>query len=280
MPGSNIFDLGDQFGVSSPFGDWLSESQQARAAEANRRASIASSSAQTASYKRMMFYGGSKNDDDLFGRAADNVNRDYGTKAQKIQITAGGQKIVDKINAQRAGNIQSIDFFAHGNEVSLLFKPDANGFYQELYLNDAEEQSEGNPALSGTDKNKNGADVSEINYSVFTNSAKIEIHGCNAGSITGKYGSTNLASEFSRLLHAAGKTRAVVVGHVDFANPNNHRTLRGDDYRHGVRRIFHGGDILFRTKHEGRITATMINKYLDKKARLGSSYNGANEKTW
>ncbi len=51
------------------------------------------------------------------------------------------------------------------------------------------------------------------------------------------------------------------MGHVDYANPNNHKTLKGSDYRHGGRRVFHNGKELFFTRKEGRITASEINKY-------------------
>jgi len=90
----------------------------------------------------------------------------------------------------------------------------------------------------------------------------------------------NLFPELSRLLYASGKQRAVVLGHVTYANPNNHTTLVGDDYRHGVRRFYHGGSTLFLTKNEGRIEVTLINKYLRTKVVQGSTYNGENEKTY
>lgn len=65
--------------------------------------------------------------------------RDY-TDAicEKIAISAGGQSIVDKINTYGEGEIQSIDSLCHGNEVSLLFKIDDEGNFQELYYTELE----------------------------------------------------------------------------------------------------------------------------------------------
>jgi hypothetical protein len=290
MAGNSIFELGDKFGgVSSPFGDWLGEQRKARELAQQKQLAqllMARQQAPEETYKRLVFFGGAaaQNEIELFGRAADNVIRDYtDVQPEKIQIPGGGQSIVDRINTYAADSLQSIDFLCHGNDVSLLFKVDADGNYQELYYSDQEEQKEGVTTLwnmANVDKNKNGADITEIDYSKFTVNAKIEIHGCNASSVTADNGGVNLSSELSRLLHSAGKNRAVVIGHVTYANPNNHSTLSGDDYRHGVRRIYHGGSVLFLTKDEGRIGAALINKYLSKKETQGTNYNGENEKTY
>ncbi len=282
MPGSNIFDLGDQFGVSSPFGDWLSESQQARAAEASRRAALLQNPAPTSNFKRLMFYGGatSSSHNNTFLDAANNVNRNYSVKAKKKEITAGGQQIVDAINKEGKGKIQSIDIFSHGGHQNLYFRKDTNGNYQDLYRTDSQEQAEGTGLWPFGDRNKYGADIGEIDYGVFTDSAKVEFHGCSTASVTTGNKGENFASTFSKYLTAAGKKKAVVVGHIESTNPNAHRTLSGSDYRHGTRRVYHGGKVLFLTRQEGRITATTINNYLSKKAQQGSSYDGTKEKTW
>jgi len=221
-------------------------------------------------YKRLMFYGGAKSSshNNTFSNAANSVNKDYSTKAEVIKVNKGGQSIVDKINSETENTIQSIDFFTHGNEKQLLFKPDSDGNYQELYLDDDDEQKEGELEFwdyilgADSDENENGADIGEIDCKVFTKTAKIEIHGCNTGSITDENKGINFASTFSKNLYNAGKTKSVVVGHVTYANPNAHTTLSGSDYRHGGRRIYHNGKELFFTRKEGRITGADINKYL------------------
>lgn len=95
----------------------------------------------------------------------------------------------DKRTFKAAAEVVKKDY---GNDRSLLFKFDDSKNYQELYINDTEEQEQGITfwdrlgSLIGIgldpDENKNGADISEINYNVFTNSAKIEFHGCNTAS--------------------------------------------------------------------------------------------------
>ncbi|MCU0440678.1 MAG: hypothetical protein MUC49_22515 [Raineya sp.] len=276
----SIFEFGDILSYQSPFNDWITELQEQRNQRKLTKIKDSFDQNYLPSYKRLIIYGGSIQDDELFGRVANNIARDYeDVVAIKIHITAGGQNIVDKINSYGLAEIQSIDFIFHGSDQKLYIKLDANRNSQDLYINDVLEQSEG-VISNKSDKNTFGADIGEINFRVFTNDAKIEIHGCNAASITSENSGKNFASEFSRQLFENGKTRSVVIGHVDYANPNRHTTLKGDDYRHGVRRIYHGGKVLFRTKNEGRIKATIINKYLNKKELEGRNYDGSKEKTW
>lgn len=120
--------------------------------------------------------------------------------------------------------------------------------------------------------------MDDIDYSVFTESAKCEIHDCNASSITDENAGVNFASELSRNLYEAGKTNAVVIGHVDSANPNGHRSLSGSDYRHGGRRVYHNGQPLFFTRREGRITAADINRFLRIKLEQGDRYDGNSQR--
>lgn len=219
-------------------------------------------------YTRLIFYGGSNNDDDLFLRAATNVNNEYKIKASYTKIS-DAQTIINGINNQTDNSVQSVDIFSHGGDQQLYFKRD-------ILSNDLYKSSDSEPWYSSGDS----GNLDEINFSKFTENAKVEIHGCNTGSITEENGGNNFASYFSKKLGDAGKKNAVVISHVDYANPNKHETLTGDDYRHGVRRVYHNGEVLFRTKQEGRITASTINSYLSKKREQGNKYNGNNEKTW
>ena len=61
------------------------------------------------------------------------------------------------------------------------------------------------------------------------------------------------------------------------ANPDDHSMGKVDDYRHGRRRVFHNGEVLFFTGVEGRILGSEIKKFLDKKKRLGNQYDGTKE---
>jgi len=232
-------------------------------------------------YKRLLLYGGARKSEhnNTFKAAAEVVKKDYGNDGEiiLIKIEGGGQFVVNKINSYSDNSIQSIDFFTHGNDRSLLFKFDDSKNYQELYINDTEEQEQGITfwdrlgSLIGIgldpDENKNGADISEINYNVFTNSAKIEFHGCNTASepkqeekieLEKKKIPINFASEFSKRLYNAGKERAVVIGHITKANPNGIK----NDYRHGTRRVYHNGKELFLYRKEGRILGSEIKEHL------------------
>jgi hypothetical protein len=224
-------------------------------------------------FVRLMFFGGAKGsgDNSTFREAAATVNKDYGNPAAKIIEATSGQQIVDVINSQEDNSVQSIDFFTHGGANALFIKKDKDGNYQDLYLNDELEQSEASdPNL--TDGNINGADISEINYNVFTKNAKIEIHGCNSANKDYE----NLAAELSKRMYQAGNANAVVIGHVDYANPNG--TLNNSDYRSGLRRIYHNGQELFTTRMIGRITPAIINKYLKLKSDEGASYDGSKQR--
>jgi hypothetical protein len=234
-------------------------------------------------YVRLMFHGGATqtSDNNTFLNAANNVNRDYAVKANMFTNSGGGQGIVNEINSQGEGKVQSIDFFAHGGENALYFTPDSKGNSQSLYGNDAQEQEFGTGGFwgwLGYDTNESGADIGEIDYGVFTDDAKVEVHGCNVGSVTNANGGKNLASTMSKHLFDAGKNNGVVIGHGTSANPDAHKTLKGSDYRHGLRRVYHNGKPLFTTKREGRITAEVINSYLTKKREQGENYDGSNEK--
>jgi len=230
---------------------------------------------------RLIFYGGAKKggDNSAFEFAAKNVAGDYGgfSKDNMIGIKTA-REIVTKINSQSASSIQSVDIFTHGGTNS-------------LYTNDGSGMIAGNTSLyrsswaqlfkGGATFNKGSAVIDEIDFNKFTNSAKIELHGCNT--CDKESADDNIAADFSTRLFKAGKERAVVIGHTTPANPNidgDNTTNSGQDYRHGERSVYHNGEILFTTKEKGRISGKTINSYLDKKAaasKNGDTYDGASE---
>jgi hypothetical protein len=111
---------------------------------------------------------------------------------------------------------------------------------------------------------KETGSISSIDFNKFTNDAKIEIHGCK--SAAGTILIDNLGINLSEALYKAGKTNAVVVAHLDQANPNidgSKTTVKGQDYRHGTRIVYHNGKELFRTNEKGRIKSSTIQKHLD-----------------
>lgn len=109
---------------------------------------------------------------------------------------------------------------------------------------------------------------------VITNSAKIEIHGCN--SVGGTIVADNIVINLSQFLYEAGKTESVVIGHSTEANPNLPSTKRkkgvtdkewkeraniSQDYCHRERKVYNKGKVILTTK-EGRITGEEIREAL------------------
>jgi RHS repeat-associated protein len=225
---------------------------------------------------RLIFHGGAKKagDNSAFEFAAKNVAKDYGgVKSVSMNVVSSAQEIVNTINKQADGSVQSVDIFTHGGT-------------NALYTYDPEGAVAGNTSLyRGGAKQffnlawgEGSATIGEIDFNKFTNSAKIELHGCNTCDANSK--NDNIAADFSTRLYDAGKTKAVVIGHSTSANPNikgKKTTNSQQDYRHGKRVVYHNGKVLFSTSIKGRIRASIIDQYLAKKEKKGDEYDGSKE---
>lgn len=245
---------------------------------------------------RLMFYGVARKvgDNSAFKAAVNNVNKDYGNSA-RVYFAASAKFIIDKINSQKDGSIKSLDIFTHGSPSGLYMvrnkKTQATGEHKSI----SEDEGEANNLYSSntiaefnTTFSSNGSlygVINSIDMSKFKKNAIIEIHGCRSAdgfywSDNDWHGGDNMATNLSEALYAAGKKRAVVIGHSTKANPlikGEKTTVKQQDYRHGSRAVYHHGEILFTTKVKRRISQKVINKYLDKKEKLGSKYNGGKE---
>ena len=104
------------------------------------------------------------------------------------------------------------------------------------------------------------ASLGDVEFGKFTNSAKVEIHGCRTAEDVPVFDS--FCEQCSQLLYASGKERAVVIGHNAKNSPDSN-----NEYRHGVRLCFHDGNILFRYEDDGAISEQIIDKYLDEKEK-------------
>lgn len=212
---------------------------------------------------RLFFYGGARKDthNNTFLDAATNVRNDYKKDNRKdIEIKPlyehkSAEDIIERIEMEADNSIESIDFFSHGTPAALRFQRSTFGFGQDLFMNAEVQEKE--DTFDG-----NAANLSEINYSKFTNTAIIEVHGCRVGSVEPELNNINWAMIFLKYLYDAGKTQSVVIGHITKANPDQHKTLKGSDYRHGNRRIYHNGKELDIYRNEGRIPSEYINKKL------------------
>lgn len=220
---------------------------------------------------RLFMYGGakSKSDNSAFKFAMKNVRKDYGKESgmvyQELFISNGAHQIMQAINQQSNGSVQSIDFFSHGSEWGTFWSMGAS---ETTNISNPKQSNIYRGAFSQiydvldreiVDK-KDQYSIFDLNFAKFTNGCKIEFHGCSTAKDT-----INLCEALSEALYDNGKKRAVVIGHVTPANPliyGNNTTLQQQDYRHGTRRIYHNGKILQTTTTQGRISATTINALL------------------
>lgn len=225
---------------------------------------------------RLVLYGGAKSlgDNGAFFHASKNVIADYKNDlpVKSYFISKGMKQFVDLINAQPENSIQSLDTFGHGSDLglysvigaSLQKSLTADEIYSQnlasnLYRNWSTKKDQWR--LFGSSNWKNLFDISDINFRVFTNESKIEIHGCNSA-FDGE--PDTLAALISIALFKAGKKRSVVIGHTDFASPNRGGTkdISKQDYRHETRVIFNNGKVIAKTRKEGRLSAEFIKKAL------------------
>lgn len=219
---------------------------------------------------RFLFHGGTreKNADgsarnvgvahnSAFYFAAQNVAKDYknGEKRSIKIITAAD--MVRTINACPAGSVTSLDVFCHGTPYSLNFSIKEN---ENCGLVTGWMAKQGLRAYYSTwdegiyNFSSDSRYVSDINFKVFTDDARIQIHGCNTarGSMPGN----TLVEEFSEQIYTAGRKKAYVIGHTDKSNPNINgptTTIKQQDYRHGERSVYHNGSMVKTTKQIGVI---------------------------
>ncbi len=237
-------------------------------------------------FVRLIFYGGARtsSDNSTFNYAAQNINASYGGVA-KTYYAQSAQSVIDNINSQGSGSIQSIDFVTHGSQYALYMvqngETGASGEQSDIPSDQVESNNLYASKTVDLFQNWGGGDesgtINSINYSKFTNDARIELHGCNGAA--GTVLVDNMATNLSQNLYGAGKTNAVVVAHGTKANPNingDKTTVKGQDYRHGTRVVYHNGSVLFSTQAKGHISQKTINGYLDKKIK-DKNYNGENE---
>ena len=164
---------------------------------------------------RIIFIGSAKktSDNNSFKQAGTNLNNEYSKSDAKATVynVSSGTEIINKINNSKK-QIKSVDFISHSGADGLYFDHSEWWGDNDFYVNSKTEEA--NAGYSNNDS----ADLSEINYNKFTNDAKVEFHGCNSGN---KDFSENMASEFSKNMYNAGKTKSVAIGKGTYANPNS-----------------------------------------------------------
>ncbi|BDS10259.1 hypothetical protein [Aureispira anguillae] len=114
------------------------------------------------------------------------------------------------------------------------------------------------------------ASLYDINFSVFSNDAIIEFHGCNTAGHP-SYGNwkdtsvwlfkeDNIAYWASILLYQAGKEKAVAIGHYAGSGPEG--TLLSNDYRQNRRIVYHNGTVIIDTYKTGDLWLDIFTKML------------------
>lgn len=165
--------------------------------------------------------------------------------------------MVRKINACKPNTVSSLDIFSHGTPYSLNFSIKDNencglvtGWLAKQGIRAYYSSWEDGVYNFSSDSRY----VADINFNVFTNDARIQIHGCNTA--RGTMAGNTLTEEFSEQIYDAGKKKAYVIGHTDKSNPNirgSKTTIKQQDYRHGERSVYSNGELLLKTKQKGVI---------------------------
>ena len=219
---------------------------------------------------RLFFYGGTRETkadgsvrqtgiahNSAFYFAAKNVERDYPNGKKSLTKITTAADMVKQINNHKKNSVASLDIFSHGTPYSLNFSVKENencglvtGFLAKGMLA-AYYSSWDDGVYSFSADSRH---VSDIDFSVFTADARVQIHGCNTarGSMVG----STLVEAISEELYEAGKKASYVIGHTDKSNPNIHgtkTTIKQQDYRHGERSIYSNGELIKKTKKAGVI---------------------------
>lgn len=234
---------------------------------------------------RILMYGGAKKagDNKGFKGAAENVLADYIADKNDtlccycVMLTGGITQLVKYIENQSKNSIQSLDIFTHGAQDSLhtvigsnLTTNKDDNVKRSIIHQTHRLQIEDYTKYPLTRDFNDQYDIGDLDLDRFTESCKIEIHGCNTAAEN-----DNFARTLSIALYQAGKKRAVVIAHPDKISGNILNAplnLNGEftipfaqyDYRHGKRVLYHNGKILHTFTKTGRLTATDINQHLKK----------------
>lgn len=225
---------------------------------------------------RLIIYGGARSasDNSAFLHASKNVIKDYRNDLpiKSYFMSQGIKQLINAVNQETENSVQSLDIFSHGSELGLYTVIGAslknfitheyaqvNNLASNLYRNRLTKINQ--YEIFGGANWRNSFVISEINFKVFTIESKIEMHGCHSA-FDGE--SDTLCALMSKALYQVGKKRSVVIGHADFATPNRGGTkiISQQDYRHEERVIYNNGNVIARTRAEGRISSSFIKRAL------------------
>jgi hypothetical protein len=222
---------------------------------------------------RLLLWGGASrpSDNDTFDYAKRNVAKDYKALDKNKYIVidkriAVAQDIVDHINAQDNNSIRSLDIWTHGGSDALYLTtaepppPESEAWIRRRWYevrrwgghNSSLYRSRTGRHLKAVVWTSGSALLGDIEFGKFAENAKIEFHGCKTAADFKD--EDNIAADFSERLFKAGKTQSVVIGHSENAVPliDNMKPIPANipkqDYRHGLRVIYHNGKLVSTTK--------------------------------
>lgn len=226
---------------------------------------------------RLIFAGGAKKvgDNGAFTAAAKNVNATYGGKG-KILEAKSSDYISKTINSYEENTVASLDILTHGSQVAFFMYKKYEG--DDDWTNVSMYDWGWTKTITGDDIGKEAGKIDDIKFNRFTDNAIIEIHGCKSAA-DNWFDLDNIAVDMSQKLDNAGKKNAVVIAHVEKANPliNGKKTTnKQQDYRHGKRVVYHDGKVLFSTSKKGHIGRKVIDRYLKRK-KDEEDYDGTKE---
>jgi len=229
--------------------------------------------------KRYLFHGGTremnadgtdrkvgKAHNSAFYFAATNVEKDYKDSEKLFVKITTAADMVRMINSNTKNSIKSLDIFSHGTPYSLNFSITENencglvtGVIAKVMLS-IHYTTWDDGIYTFSDESKY---VSDIDFSKFSDDARVQIHGCNTAK--GTMPGDTLVETFSEELFEAGKKKSYVIGHTDKSNPNingDKTTIKQQDYRHGERAIYSNGKLVKKTTKEGIIPHDKVQKIL------------------
>ncbi|EHL3467594.1 hypothetical protein LAN87_001190 [Salmonella enterica] len=216
---------------------------------------------------RLIFYGGAKSpkDNSAFEFAEKNIREDYRKLYPHSNIififVDSAKVIVDTINEQQSGKIDSLDLLFHGTERGLYRYKGASLASDGGFSGEDIKDNDLNASLYagrirkwlGDDKCDEARTINDIDFIKFSSEDPvIEIHGCKSGNDTDPLTDSitkNLSEELPN---------GYVIGHTTKANPgingDGKTSRQQQDYRHGQRVIWKNGKVIKMINKKGMLT--------------------------
>ena len=216
---------------------------------------------------RLVFAGGavSKSDNVTFSYAARNVIKQYSSDgATVLQYTAkSSDYISNTINSNKDNSIQSLDIFSHGSGAALYLYDGEKDKNVSMYTNGVIK------TVAGSDLQDGAGSLSDIDFNKFSENAVVELHGCRAGDANVF---NSFAGAMSEKLFDAGKENAVVIGHLEKANPSidgeGKTKASKQDYRHGRRAVYWHGEMILQTDKKRKISQADIDRAIKDRKKI------------